>query len=116
MANLTQQESRPSATTTTIPPVFPYGLPSYGTTVVSMPDSKMKKRSASHMSAAVRQQADVHGLLARRRVQEMRDLQLIQPRTPSQLLQVAHHRTEDLDLVRRVRDLGHMVIAAPRPQ
>jgi hypothetical protein len=47
----------------TIPPVFPCGLQSYETTVISMPDSKMKeiaqeqlsKKSASHMSATVRQ-------------------------------------------------------------
>ena len=37
-ARLEALESRSSATTTTMPPVFPYGLLGYGTTAVSMPD------------------------------------------------------------------------------
>ncbi|KAK1612469.1 hypothetical protein QYE76_036142 [Lolium multiflorum] len=48
-----------------------------------------------HMSAAVRLQAAARGLLVRRRVREMRDLQL-------QLLQVALRCATDLDLVRCV--------------
>jgi len=58
--------------------------------------------------AAVRLQAAASGLL-RQRVQEMRNLQLIPPGTPSQRLQVAHHCAEDLDLVRCVGDLRHVV-------
>ncbi|KAK1596231.1 hypothetical protein QYE76_027216 [Lolium multiflorum] len=55
-----------------------------------------------HVSAAVRLQAAARGLLVRRRVREMRDLQL-------QLLQVALHCATDLDLVRCVGDLGRTV-------
>ncbi|XP_044429669.1 formin-like protein 7 [Triticum aestivum] len=55
-----------------------------------------------HVSAAVRLQAAVRGLLARRRVREMRGLQLT-------LLQVALRCAKDLDLVRCVGDLGHAV-------
>lgn len=55
-----------------------------------------------HVSAAVRLQAAARGLLVRRRVREMRDLQL-------QLLQVALHCATDLDLVRCVGDLGRAV-------
>ncbi|KAK1614865.1 hypothetical protein QYE76_020382 [Lolium multiflorum] len=55
-----------------------------------------------HVSAAVRLQAAARGLLVRRRVREMRDLQL-------QLLQVALHCATDLDLVRCVVDLGRTV-------
>ncbi|KAK1697127.1 hypothetical protein QYE76_013824 [Lolium multiflorum] len=55
-----------------------------------------------HVSAAVRLQAAARGLLVRRRVREMRDLQL-------QLLQVALRCATDLDLVRCVGDLGRAV-------
>nr|XP_051190976.1 uncharacterized protein LOC127304325 [Lolium perenne] len=55
-----------------------------------------------HVSAAVRLQAAARGLLVRRRVREMRDLQL-------QLLQVALRCAPDLDLVRCVGDLGRAV-------
>ena len=41
------------------------------------------KMLTRQVSAAVRLQAATRGLLARRRVREMRDLQLIQPCTPS---------------------------------
>ena len=58
--------------------------------------------AARHMSAAVRLQAAARGLLARRRVREMRGLQL-------PLLQVALRCAKDLDLVRCVGDLGHAV-------
>ncbi|KAK1645682.1 hypothetical protein QYE76_063487 [Lolium multiflorum] len=55
-----------------------------------------------HVSAAVRLQAAARGLLVRRRVREMRYLQL-------HLLQVALHCATDLDLVRCVGDLGRTV-------
>jgi hypothetical protein len=79
------------------------------TDIVTEPARKMLTRQES---AVVRLKAAVRSLLARRRVREMRDLQLIQPCTPSQLLQVALRRAEDLDLVHYVGDLGHVV--APR--
>ncbi|KAK1601354.1 hypothetical protein QYE76_007686 [Lolium multiflorum] len=55
-----------------------------------------------HVSAAVSLQAAARGLLGRRRVWEMRDLQL-------QLLQVALRCATDLDLVRCVGDIGRAV-------
>ncbi|KAM0921862.1 hypothetical protein ACQ4PT_006563 [Festuca glaucescens] len=55
-----------------------------------------------HVSAAVRLQAAARGLLVRRRVREMCDLQL-------QLLQVALRCATDLDLIRCVGDLGRAV-------
>ena len=39
----------------------------------------------------------------------MRNLWVIEPRTPPQFLQVVYHRTEDLDLVCRVKYLGRVV-------
>jgi len=39
----------------------------------------------------------------------MHNLQLILPRTPSELLEVALRRTKGLDLVSRIEDLGHVV-------
>jgi len=108
-----------------------YGWPGYGTTVVSITGAQQipvtgeklqqieqpmdiamtsaGKMLTRQVSAAVRLQAATRGLLARRRVREMRDLQLIQPCTPSQLLQVALRCAEDLDLVCCVGDLGHAV-------
>jgi hypothetical protein len=61
------------------------------------------------MSAAVRLQAAARGFLARRRVREMRDLQLIQPCSPSLPLQVVFRRLEDFDLVSCAADLQHTV-------
>jgi hypothetical protein len=46
-----------------------------------------EKMLTRQVSAAVRLQAAARGLLARRRVGRLLDLQLIQPRTPSQFLQ-----------------------------
>ena len=82
-----------------------YGWPGYGTTVVSITGAQQipvtgeklqqieqpmdiamtsaGKMLTRQVSAAVRLQAATRGLLARRRVREMRDLQLIQPCTPS---------------------------------
>jgi len=48
-----------------------------------LPDPFAGKMLTRQVSAAVRLQASTCGLLARRRVREMRDLQLIQPYTPS---------------------------------
>jgi hypothetical protein len=59
--------------------------------------------------AAMRLQAATRGLLARRPVREMRDLQQIKPCTPSQLLQVALRLMEDFDSVRHVGDLRYTV-------
>jgi ABC-type transporter Mla subunit MlaD len=51
---------------------------------------------ARQVSAVVRLQATARGLLARRRVRRLCDLQLIQPRTPSQFLQaVLRHAKAD---------------------
>ncbi|VAH91143.1 unnamed protein product [Triticum turgidum subsp. durum] len=58
-----------------------------------------------HVSAAVRLQAVARGLLARRRVREMRGLQL-------PLLPAALYRAKDLNLIRCVGDLGHPVFLA----
>lgn len=71
--------------------------------------ARLQARKMRHLqaSAAVRLQAATHGLLAHWRVREMRDMQLIQPHTPSQLLQVVLRCTEDLNLIRRVENLGH---------
>jgi hypothetical protein len=49
---------------------------------------------ARQVSAAVRLQAAARGLLARRRVRRLWDLQLIQPRTPSQFLQAVLRRAK----------------------
>jgi hypothetical protein len=57
----------------------------------------------------VQLQAAARSLLARRRVQEMRDLQQIKPCTPSQLLQVVLRRVEDFDSIRCIGDLRHTV-------
>jgi hypothetical protein len=46
-----------------------------------------EKMLTRQVSVAVRLQAAAHGLLTRRRVGRLLDLQLIQPRTPSQFLQ-----------------------------
>jgi hypothetical protein len=48
---------------------------------------------ALQASEAVRLQAVTRGLLVRRRVGWLLDLQLIRPRTPSQFLQAIHRRT-----------------------
>ncbi|CAD6339491.1 unnamed protein product [Miscanthus lutarioriparius] len=88
-----------------MPSGFPYGWPGYGTTTVSMigaqqipiegeklqqieqpmdiPTAPMGKMLTRQVSAVVRLQAVARGLLACRRVREIRDLQLIQPYTPS---------------------------------
>jgi hypothetical protein len=49
---------------------------------------------ARRVSAAVRLQAAARGLLARRQVRRLCDLQLIQPRTPSQFLQAVLRRAK----------------------
>jgi hypothetical protein len=46
------------------------------------------------VSAAVRLQAAARGLLARRRVRRLLDLQLIQPHTPLQFLQAVRRRVK----------------------
>jgi hypothetical protein len=51
-----------------------------------------EKMLTRQVSAAVRLQAAACGLLARRRVGRLLDLQLIQPPTPSQFLQAVHRR------------------------
>jgi hypothetical protein len=53
-----------------------------------------EKMLTRQVSAAVRLQAVARGLLARRRVGWLLDLQLIQLRTPSQILRAVHHRTK----------------------
>jgi hypothetical protein len=76
------------------------------TDIVTEPKGKMLTHQ---VLAAVRLQAATRGLLARRRVREMRDLQQIKPYTPSQLLQIALCLVEDFDSVRYVGDLRHTV-------
>jgi hypothetical protein len=46
------------------------------------------------VSASMRLQAVARGLLARRQVGRLLDLQLIQPRTPSQFLQAVRRRAK----------------------
>jgi hypothetical protein len=53
-----------------------------------------EKMLTRQVSAALRLQAVARGLLARRRVGRLLDLQLIQPRTPSQLLQAVRHHAK----------------------
>jgi hypothetical protein len=53
-----------------------------------------EKMLTRQVSAAVRLQAAARGLLARRRVGRLLDLQLIQPRTPSQFLQAVRRHTK----------------------
>jgi hypothetical protein len=48
-------------------------------------------------------QAAARGLLARRRVGRLLDLQLIQPRTPSQFLQAVHRRAKVATMVVQVQ-------------
>jgi hypothetical protein len=53
-----------------------------------------EKMLTLQVSAVVRLQAVARGLLARQRVGRLLDLQLIQPRTPSQFLQAVCHRAK----------------------
>ncbi|KAI4996944.1 hypothetical protein ZWY2020_052286 [Hordeum vulgare] len=110
----------PSAATTAPVITFQHGMPYDGSDDASAapppsqgnPIQQIKFQPSSaplpawiathHVSAAVRLQAAARGLLARRHVQEMRDLKL-------QLHQVALRGATDLDLVRCVGDLGHAV-------
>jgi hypothetical protein len=55
------------------------------------PADKMLTRQ---VFAILRLQAAAHGLLARRQVGRLLDLQLIQPRTPPQFLQAVHRRAK----------------------
>ena len=112
----------PSAATTAPVITFQHGMPYDGTVPTSFPAAPPPSQgdpiqqikfpsspsplpawiAPHHVSAAVRLQAAARGLLARRHVREMRDLQL-------QLLQVALRGATDLDLVRCVGDLGHAI-------
>lgn len=112
----------PSAATTAPVITYQYGMPYDGTATTSFPAAPLPSQgvpiqqikfppspsplpawiATRHVSAAVRLQAVARGLLARRHMREMRDLQL-------QLLQVALRGAKDLDLVRCVGDLGHAV-------
>jgi hypothetical protein len=62
--------------------------PSTGPFVVETAENMLTRQ----VSTAVRLQAAARGLLARQRVGRLLDLQLIQPRTPSQFLQVVRRR------------------------
>jgi hypothetical protein len=53
-----------------------------------------EKMLTRQVSTAVRLQAAARAPLARRRVGRLLDLQLIQPRTPSQFLQVVRRRAK----------------------
>jgi hypothetical protein len=53
-----------------------------------------EKMLTHQVSAIVRLQAAARGLLARRRVGRLLDLQLIQPRNPSQFLQAVRRHTK----------------------
>jgi hypothetical protein len=92
-----ESQQRATTTTTTMPLVFPYGWPSYGLTAISITQQiqdegeKLQqikqpmdivteaagKMLTRQVSAMVRLQAATRGLIARRHVREMRDLQLI---------------------------------------
>jgi hypothetical protein len=78
----------PQSAVASLPPVFPYGMPSYGTTLLPFQDVQPTlqqieqtmditiepagKMLTCKVSAAVRLQAAARGLLARRLLQEMR--------------------------------------------
>jgi hypothetical protein len=82
----------PQSAVVSLPPVFPYGMPGYGMTLLSFQDVQPPvqptlqqiehamdittepagKMLTCKVSAAVRLQATTRGLLARRRLQEMR--------------------------------------------
>jgi hypothetical protein len=64
--------------------------PSTGPFVVETAENMLTRQ----VSTAVRLQAAARGLLARQRVGRLLDLQLIQPRTPSQFLQVVRRRAK----------------------
>ena len=72
-------------------------------------EQPMDKLLSCQVSAVVRLQAAVRGLLARRRVWEMHDLQLIQPDTPSHLLQVGLRHMDEFNPVCCAKDLLHSV-------
>nr|XP_051209485.1 uncharacterized protein LOC127326739 [Lolium perenne] len=80
----------------------PPGMPFHQVRFPPSPSPLPAGIAIRHVSVAVRLQAAARGLLARRRVREMRDLQL-------QLLQVALPCATDLDLVRCVGDHGRVV-------
>jgi hypothetical protein len=75
-------------------------LPASSTTALPMPSTgpfsveTAEKMLTRQVSAAVRLQDAARGLLARRWVGRLLDLQLIQPRTPSQFLQAVRHRAK----------------------
>jgi hypothetical protein len=81
-----------------------------------------EKMLTRQVSAAVRLQAAARGLLARRQVGRLLDLQLIQPRTPSQFLQAVHHRAKaattavQLQAVLRLQAAVHGFLARRRLQ
>ena len=80
----------------------PAGVPIQQVRLPPSPSPLPSSIATRHVSAAVRLQAAARGLLARRRVREMRGLQL-------PLLQVALRCAHDLALARCVGALGHAV-------
>jgi hypothetical protein len=94
--------SLPASSATTLP------TPSTGPFAME-PVDKMLTRQ---VSAAVRMQAAARGLLARRRVGRLLDLQLIQPRTPSQFLQDVHRRAKVATMVVQVQVVLRLQAAA----
>jgi hypothetical protein len=68
-----------SATTLSTPSIGPFAV------------ETAEKMLTRQVSAVVRLQAAARSLLARHRVGQLLDLQLIQPRTPSQFLQAVCH-------------------------
>jgi hypothetical protein len=81
-----------------------------------------EKMLTRQVSTAMLLQAAARGLLARRRVGRLLDLQLIQPRTPSQFLQVVRRRAKavttaaQLQAVLRLQAAAHGFLARRRLQ
>jgi hypothetical protein len=73
------------------------------------PADKMLTRQ---VSAAVRLQAATRGLLARRWVGRLLDLQLIQPRIPSQFLQAVHCRAKAATMAVQLQAVLRLQVAA----
>jgi hypothetical protein len=91
------------------PPPLRASLPA--SAVAALPTSSIglftmettEKMLTRQLSTAVRLQAAARALLARRLVGRLLDLQLIQPRTPSQFLQVVRRRAKAASTVAQLQ-------------
>jgi hypothetical protein len=71
-----------------------------------------EKMLTRQVSAAMLLQATARGLLARRRVGRLLDLHLIQPRTPSQFLQVVRRRAKAVTMAAQLQAVLRLFAAA----